>query len=117
MNSRAHQFTTDAKPWDYASGVLDCDECGGSGQVVRFPRGAYMLNPLEYQEDCEDCEGLGVHACPTCGFDTHVNGYDCLVCGAVSELTPAQMKAINPADIADAFAQAINAALNGQVTP
>lgn len=117
MNNASHQFTTDAKPWDYASGVSDCDTCDGSGQVVRFPRGAYMLNPLEWQEDCEDCTGLGVHSCPTCGFSEVVQGYDCAVCALVHDLSPANMKRISPADLADAFAQAVNAALNAEVTP
>jgi len=117
MNRHSHQFTTTAKPWDWASGVSDCETCGGDGVVVRFPRGAYNLNPLEWQEDCTDCEGLGVHACPVCGFDEVVKGYDCAVCALAHDLSPANMRRINPADLADAFAQAFNAALNAQVTP
>ncbi len=117
MNSHAHQFTTDAKPWDYRSGVSECETCAGSGSVCKPPRGTYRYNPLEWEVPCEDCEGLGVHACPVCGFDEVVEGYDCIVCQTVHDLSPANMKRINPADLAEAFAQAFNAALNAQVTP
>jgi hypothetical protein len=65
-------------------------------------------------EDCPDCEGIGVHACEVCGFDEVVKGYDCIVCQMVHDLSPANMKRINPADLADAFAQAFAAALDGR---
>lgn len=116
MNRHSHNFTTDAKPWDYKSGVSECETCEGSGSVVRFPRGAYMLNPLEWTEGCEDCLGDGIHACKVCGFDEVVKGFDCIVCTTVAELSPANMKRINPADLADSFAMAVNAALGGDRT-
>lgn len=115
MNAHGHTFTTDAKPWDYHSGVSECETCDGSGQVVKFPRGAYRLNPLEWTEGCEDCLGDGIHGCKVCGFDEVVQGYDCWVCQAVHDLSATNMKRINPADLADHFAQAFNAALSSQV--
>lgn len=99
------------RPWDYHSGISECDTCEGSGAIVKFPRGAYMLNPLEYQIDCPECEGQGVHPCKVCGFDEVVRGYDCIVCAMVHDMSPANMKRINPSDIADAFAQAFAAAM------
>lgn len=104
MNNASHQFTTDAKPWNFHSGVDDCDECEGIGH---YSNGV----------TCQDCLGEGHFACEVCGFNIQVAGFDCWVCEAAYNLTPAQMNDINPADIADAFAQAITAALNAQVTP
>ena len=105
---------TNPRPWDYASGVSECDTCEGSGNICNPPRGAYNYNPLEWQEDCPDCEGLGIHACEVCGFDEVVKGYDCIVCQLVHDLEPANMRRINPADLADCFAQAFAAALDGR---
>jgi DnaJ-class molecular chaperone len=106
--------TAQTKPraWDHYSGVSDCDTCDGRGDICNPPRGAYNYNPLEWQEECPDCDGLGMHVCQVCGFEEVVKGYDCLVCATVAELTPAQMREINPADLADCFAAAVNAALN-----
>lgn len=97
-----HSPITPARSWNCYSAVSDCNECDGHG---------------EYRNGvtCHDCHGSGHTPCPVCGFDVPVAGYDCLVCYAVGEMTPAQMKAINSADIADAFAAAVNAALNAQV--
>ena len=105
-------MTTEPQPWDYHSGVSECETCGGTGEVVKFPRGAYRLNPLEWSEICEDCLGEGIHACKVCGFDDVVKGHDCIVCETVHDMTPAQMRSINPADLAEHFAQAFNVALN-----
>ena len=114
MNRHSHQFTTDARPWDYESGVLDCSDCDGEGGHWRKPFSSGN-DPDNWLIECDSCDGQGFHACATCGFDVQVDGYDCIVCQMVHDLSPANMKRINPADIADAFAQAVNAALNAQV--
>lgn len=118
MNRHSHNFTATAKPWDCASGVSDCETCGGSGQVDKMPPHRVYRDPPGYWDaPCPDCEEQGVICCPVCGFDEVVKGYDCAVCALVHDLSPANMRRINPADLADAFAQAFNAALNAQVTP
>ncbi len=98
------------RPWNYFSGVFDCGECEGHGYISRGGMGGN--DPSSYSLTCQDCSGVGHHACTVCGFDVPVAGYDCIVCETAYNLTPAQMSDINPADIADAFAQAFNAALN-----
>lgn len=100
--------------WDHKSSVTECETCEGRGSYVKTPQrvSAYRLNPLEWTVDCEDCEGLGIHPCEVCGFDEVVQGFDCLVCSFVAELTPANMKRINPSDLAEAFSRAFVAALD-----
>lgn len=100
------------KAWDRHSGVTKCQCCEGCGTVVKFPRGAYMLNPLEWAAACDDCAGQGQFNCIVCGFDQEVPGYDCWVCESARDLPVSAMKEINPADLADAFAAAFNAALS-----
>ena len=95
---------TKPRPWDYASGVSECDTCDGHGTVNHFT----------WSEVCGDCGGDPVIPCPVCGFDEHVTGYDCIVCQLVHDLSPANMRRINPADLADCFAQAFAAALDGR---
>lgn len=118
MNNASHQFTTDAKPWDYHSGVSECETCDGWGHIDKTPPHRAFRDPPGYwDEPCPDCEERGVICCPTCGFDEVVQGYDCAVCALVHDLSPANMKRISPGDLADAFAQAVNAKLNAEVTP
>lgn len=105
-----------ARPWNHHSGVSECRCCEGSGTVVKMPRGAYRLNPLEWEAPCDDCDGVGQFNCIVCGFDHVVPGYDCWVCASVNDLPASVMKAANPADLAEHFAAAFNAALNAQVT-
>ena len=96
--------------WHDASGVITCRECDGDGSRPNRPH-LHPGDPDCWPVDCEVCDGKGHHPCSVCGFDQIVDGYDCLVCSLVYELSPAQIKAINPADIADAFAAAAAVAL------
>lgn len=100
--------------WDHKSGVTECETCEGHGSYIMGTQrvSAYRLNPLDHETHCEDCEGLGVHPCPVCGWDEPTQGFDCLVCSFVAELTPANMRRINPADLAEAFSRAFVAALD-----
>lgn len=110
MTSQAHTFP---RAWDHSSGVDDCDACEGQGRTSHGGMGGN--DPDTYTLECPECDGRGFHACSVCGFDVQTSGFDCLVCSLAAELTPAQMNDINPADLADSFAAAVNAALNGRV--
>ena len=99
--------------WHDASGVVPCRECDGEGSRPNRPH-LHPADPDCWPVDCPVCDGQGHHPCAVCGFDHIVPGYDCLVCDFTRELTPAQLRAINPADIADAFAAAVNVALNAE---
>lgn len=104
--------TKSPRPWDYFSGVSECEACEGTGSFCKPPRGMLYPNPLEWQVGCDDCAETGVFNCPVCGFDEVVEGYDCLVCATVNDLSTANMKRINPADLAESIARAIAARLD-----
>jgi len=102
-----------ARHWHDTSGVVPCRECDGAGYKPNRP---WLQNgdPDCWPVTCPECNGAGHHPCSVCGFEHDVPGYDCIVCHIVREMTPAQLKAINPTDIADAFAAAANVALNAE---
>ena len=103
--------TADAKPWHYHSGVTCCGTCNGHGMVASHHRPT--INDPYPEKPCPDCDGREAYpACPVCRCDVEAKGFDCIVCETVKDLTPAQMNAVNPADLADAFAQAIATALS-----
>lgn len=99
--------------WTDASGVMPCRECDGEGSRPNRP---WLQNgdPDCWPVECAECNGVGHHPCSVCGFDMDVEGYDCPVCLIVYEMTPAQLKEINPADIADCFAAARAVALDAE---
>ncbi len=99
--------------WHDASGIIPCHECDGDGEKPNRP----WLNsgdPDCWPVPCPECNGAGYHPCSVCGFEHEVPGYDCPICLIVSEMTPEHIKSIKPADIADAFAAAMNVALNAE---
>jgi hypothetical protein len=112
-------MTTDPRPrrWDHHSGVTECETCDGSGLIDKTPLNrVYRDPPGTWDEPCPDCEEQGVVCCPVCGWDQVVPGYDCWVCSSAYDLPASVMKAKSPADLADCFAAAFNAALNAKVT-
>jgi DnaJ-class molecular chaperone len=103
--------TTKPRAWDYRSGVSECDTCGGAGSYVKFPRGAYRLNPLEWTETCTDCDGSGETPCDVCGFDQQIAGYDCFACELVGSLTRKDAGQIVAKDLIEAITHALIARL------
>ena len=103
-------ITPDARRWDYHSGVTACETCDGHGTIAATRRAT--VNDPYPERPCPDCDGEHFPACPVCGNEVEAKGFDCIVCQTVAEMTPAQMRAVNPADLAEAFAAAISAALD-----
>lgn len=105
-----HAFTFPHIPaWYRNAGVIECRECDGVGTIDKTPH-LHGNDPDRWEADCEDCEGQGHFACATCGFSTPVAGFDCLVCSTTYELNPAELAAIDPAALAEAFGHALKAA-------
>lgn len=105
-----HAFTQPYVPaWFRDAGVIECRDCEGYGVFDKTPH-LHGNDPDRHIVDCDECEGQGHHACKTCGFDTLVAGYDCLVCATVYELSPAELAKIDPAELAAAFVRSIAAA-------
>lgn len=109
MNAHNHAFTVSAPNWYSKSGIVPCATCDGAGSYWNG-RGMGGNDPDSWDIDCADCEGQGHFACQTCGFDVPVAGYDCLACSTIYELSLAELAAIDPAELAEAFGHAIAAA-------
>ena len=98
------------RPWDYHSGVPDCETCEGHGHVSNG-RGRGGNDPDSWNVECRDCDGNGHHVCAVCGFDTQVAGYDCLACATVSELADRDLTRVKPEELAAALGAAMQARL------
>lgn len=103
-----------ARAWDWASGVSECETCGGSGQVDKTPLGrAYRDPPGYWDAPCPDCEEQGVSACEVCGFDVQIKGFDCIVCETVALIPRERLRSFDPGTIGHAFDAAVQARLKG----
>lgn len=92
--------------WYLKSGIISCDRCEGQGSFWNG-RGMGGNDPDSWSIDCEDCDGLGHHACGVCGFDVPVTGVDCLACDLVREMDDAQLTD----EVADKLAAAVKASV------
>lgn len=101
------------KRWDWASGVLDCENCEGHGQINHRPW-LHGNDPDNWIEECPDCEGEGHHPCQVCGYDQQQTGFDCLVCSTVVELEGDQLNDETAGKLADAIKVAIKARLTAK---
>lgn len=104
-----------ARPWDWASGVRECETCAGSGQIDKTPLARIGRDPPGYWDaPCPDCEELGVLACEVCGFAAPVEGFDCIVCETVALIPRVpSLRDIDPGTFGPAFDAAVQARLKG----
>jgi Ribonuclease G/E len=92
--------------WYSKSGIIPCDRCEGEGSFWNG-RGYGGNDPDSWSIECEDCDGVGHHACGVCGFDIEIPGVDCLACDLVREIPEALLSD----QTADALATAVKASI------
>lgn len=76
------------------SGLHPCDECEGSGKVVR-------TEPLKPLRECHSCSGglVGKDICATCGGSGFVIEIECEYCGGLGQIESALTGGLSACDL------------------